>query len=80
MAKSDKIYYTDPDFDDFAPDEDYEDEVQVFYGNYSDDTVSEDYYCNDGEFTDEVQEFSEYDDSQAIINREPQKKSKKRTA
>ena len=34
------ITYTDPDFDDFAPDED---EAQVFYGDYPDDTVCEDY-------------------------------------
>ena len=80
MAKSDRIYYADPDFDDFMPDENYDDDVQTFYSDYQDDPQSDVLYCDDGDFADDIQEFSEYDDSQIIIKREPQKKSKKRTA
>ena len=79
MAKSDRIYYTDPDFDDFMPDDDYDDDVQAFYGDHQDPQL-EVFYCDDGDFADEIQVFSEYDDSQVIIKREGQQKSKRKTA
>lgn len=80
MAKSDRIYYTDPDFDDFMPDDDYDDDVQAFYGDYQDDPQFDAFYCDDGDFADEVQEFSEYDDSQVVVKREGQHKGKRKTA
>lgn len=80
MAKSDRIYYTDPDFDDFMPDDDYDDDVQAFYGDYQDDSQFDVFYCDDGDFADEVQEFSEYDDGQVIVKRERQQKSRRKTA
>ena len=80
MAESERIYYNDPDYDDFVPDEEYDDEVQIFYTDYPETVLDDAYYCNDGDFADEIQDFSEYDDSQVRISPSPSAESRPMTA
>lgn len=65
MQKTDTLYYADEDFAEIAPDEDYDAEAQLFYEGYLGDGEYD--YYDDGDFIDDTQPFSEYDDSQTVI-------------